>query len=190
MIPTFILAIEDLDDREFMTEIYRKYERILYSTAVKITDNYWDAQDVVQSVLVKIIQSKIPLLRSLPERKQINYLITACHNSAVNCVKKRKAIFDVYADNDSDSPDSDIPDNSPSLEDMIFIQEEKQLFLLIWDSLDDRTKYFLNARYILEQSTAEIATELHILQAQVRTYLSRARKKALVAAKAFNGTVE
>ena len=55
MIPICILTIEDPDDREFMAELYGKYEKILYSTAVKITNNYWDAQDVVQSVLVKII---------------------------------------------------------------------------------------------------------------------------------------
>ena len=34
MIPLYILAIEDDDDREFMASLYRKYERILYSTVI------------------------------------------------------------------------------------------------------------------------------------------------------------
>lgn len=181
MIPICILTIEDPDDREFMAELYGKYEKILYSTAVKITNNYWDAQDVVQSVLVKIIHNKIPLLKSLPERKQLNYLITACHNNAINCVKKHQNQSCDFLDFAEDSFIADIPDDAPSLDELLFTQEEHQLFLKAWETLDVRTKYFLNARYILEQSISEIAEELHTSQAQVRTYLSRARKKALIA---------
>jgi len=190
MIPICILTIEDPDNRAFMTELYGKYEKILYSTALKITNNYWDAQDVVQSILVKIIQNKIPLLRSLPERKQLNYLITACHNHAINCVKKRRNQPNNFLDPEADSFVSDIPDDGPSLEDLLLMQEEQQFFLKAWESLDERTKYFLNARYILEQSISEIADELHTSQAQVRTYLSRARKKALIATQKFKGAAD
>lgn len=181
MIPICILTIENPDDREFMTALYSKYEKILYSTAIKITNNYWDAQDVVQSVLVKIIQNKIPLLRSLPERKQLNYLITACHNGAVNCVKKGQNLSYDSFDFAENSFIADIPDDAPSLDELLLTQEERQLFLKAWETLDARTKYFLNARYILDESISEIADELHTSQAQVRTYLSRARKKALIA---------
>lgn len=181
MIPICILTIEDPDDREFMAELYGKYEKILYSTAVKITNNYWDAQDVVQSDLVKIIQNKIPLLRSLSERKQLNYLITACHNGAVNCVKKRQNQSCDFLDFTEEPYAADIPDGVPSLDEFLLTQEDQQLFLKAWETLDKRTKYFLNARYILEQSISEIANELHTSQAQVRAYLSRARKKARIA---------
>lgn len=94
MIPLYILAIEDEDDREFIIGIYRKYEKVLYSVANKITNNYWDTQDVVQSVMVKIIHNKISLLRELSERKRVNYLITACTNTAFNYMKKKKHIIE------------------------------------------------------------------------------------------------
>ena len=178
MIPICILAIEDPDDREFMTTLYGKCERILYNTTIKITNNYWDAQDVVQSVLVKIIHNKIPLLRSLPERKQFNYLITACHNEAVNCVKKRQNQSYDFPDSENDSFISDIPDDAPSLDEILLSQEEQQLFLKAWETLDERTKYFLNARYILEQSVSEIAEELHTSQAQVSYIFEQSQKKS------------
>lgn len=185
MIPFYILTITDDDDREFMAAVYEKYEKILYSAAVNVTHNYWDAQDVVQSVLVKVIQDKIPLLKSLPERKLINYLVTACHNTAINHIKK-SSVFSPIEAASGENCDKDTPDDiSPSLEDFLLQKEDQDAFLAVWDSLDERTKYFLNARYILEQSTAEIASELHTSQAQVRTYLSRARKKALVASRNF-----
>lgn len=190
MIPICILTIENPDDRAFMTELYNTYEKILYSTAVKITNNYWDAQDVVQSVLVSIIQNKIPFLMSLPKQKQLNYLITACHNHAINCIKKRKNQLDFFSDSEDESSIFDIPDEALSLEELLLLQEEQQLFLKAWESLDERTKYLLNARYILEQSVSEIADELHTSQAQVRTYLSRARKKALAATQKFKDAAD
>ena len=184
MIPLYILAIEDDDDREFMASLYSKYERILYSTVIKITNNYWDAQDVVQSVLVKIIQNKIPLLKRLPERKLINYLVTACHNTAINYVKKQSFWIENTEDDLENNSDRS-SEHVLSLEEIILSEEEQREFFHVWNSLDERTKYFLNARYILEQSTAEIAADLQISEAQVRTYLSRARKKALITSKSY-----
>lgn len=175
MIPICILTIEDPDDRAFMTALYVKYEKLLYSTAVQVTGHEQDAQDVVGTVLVKIIQDKIPLLRSLPERKQLNYLITACRNTAVSCLRKRNGEWGRLFEDTIEA----VPDGAPTLEELLLAQEEQQLFLQAWETLDERTQYLLNARYILDQSISEIAAELHTSQAQVRTYLSRARKKAL-----------
>ena len=185
MIPLYILAIEDEDDREFIIGIYRKYEKVLYSVANKITNNYWDTQDVVQSVMVKIIHNKISLLRELSERKRVNYLITACTNTAFNYMKKKKRIIEKqqYGEHEIDIDRSD--DMTLPLEDIILQRETEAAFFKVWESLDDRTKYFLNARYVLELSTVDIAEELNTTPAQVRTYLSRARKKVLVASKNF-----
>ena len=177
MIPLFIQIIEDDNDREFIANIYTKYEKLLYKTAISITQNCCDAQDVIQSVFVKIIQSKISLLKSLPEQKQLNYLVTACHNTAINVVKKHRKIYNLDIDNDVSG------EYSNSIEDYFINEEICHAFLIIWESLDERTKYFLNARYILEKSSAEIAADLQISSSHVRTYLSRARKKALQACK-------
>jgi len=180
MIPLFIQIIEDDNDREFIANIYTKYEKLLYKTAISITQNCCDAQDVIQSVFVKIIQSKIPLLKSLPEQKQLNYLVTACHNTAINAVKKHRKVYNLNIDN----IDNDVSgEYSISIDDHFINEEICHTFLVIWESLDERTKYFLNARYILEKSSAEIAADLQISPSHVRTYLSRARKKALQACK-------
>lgn len=185
MIPLYILAIEDEDDREFIIEIYRKYEKVLYSVANRITNNYWDTQDVVQSVMVKIIADKIPLLRELSERKRVNYLVTACSNTAFNYIKKKKHIIE-NRQYDECETDIDRSDNlTLTLEDLVLKKEAQSAFFEVWESLDERTKFFLNARYVLELSTAEIAKEIGVSPAQVRSYLSRARKKALAASNDF-----
>lgn len=48
----------------------------------------------------------------------------------------------------------------------------------IWDMLDPRNKFVLEARYILEKTDAEIAEELCIRPNSVRMVLTRARKQA------------
>lgn len=49
---------------------------------------------------------------------------------------------------------------------------------VIWDKLDYRHQYILEARYILEKSLEEIAEDLEIKPESVRMALTRARRKA------------
>ena len=48
----------------------------------------------------------------------------------------------------------------------------------VWDKLDERSRYLLEARYILEKTDAEIAEDLGIQPKSVRMALTRARKTA------------
>ena len=55
MIPTFILVIEDLDDREFMSQLFVDFHRLMCHEARKIAKNDWIAEDIVQDTLLKLI---------------------------------------------------------------------------------------------------------------------------------------
>lgn len=55
--------------------------------------------------------------------------------------------------------------------------------LLVWDTLDENTKYLLSARYILNKSGKEIAEDLKIPPNNVRMAIVRAKRKALRAMK-------
>lgn len=54
MIPYHILAIEDENDREFMTSLYLQYERLMYFTIRKVTQDSWLVDDIFQSTLEKL----------------------------------------------------------------------------------------------------------------------------------------
>ena len=45
MIPACILAIEDESDREFMTSLFLQYEKLMYSTIRKVTQDSWLVDD-------------------------------------------------------------------------------------------------------------------------------------------------
>ena len=54
MIPSIILAIEDDDDREFMTWLYKQYQRLMYREILKIVQETWDVDDIMQSLFGKV----------------------------------------------------------------------------------------------------------------------------------------
>ena len=49
MIPVYILAIEDESDREYMTWLYCQYEKLMFSTIRKYTNDSWLVDDIMQS---------------------------------------------------------------------------------------------------------------------------------------------
>ena len=71
MIPIIILTIQDPDEREYMTGLYIKYNRLMYSEIHKIIHDPWDVEDVLQISLVKLID-KISLLRAFERNRLVN----------------------------------------------------------------------------------------------------------------------
>ena len=62
MLPLVILAIEDENEKAFMTWLYLQYRRLIYSEVRKIVGNTDEAEDLLQSVVEKLIE-KVSLLR-------------------------------------------------------------------------------------------------------------------------------
>lgn len=99
IIPYIILAIEDDGDREFMAWLYIQYQSLLYSEIVRIVQSSTDAEDVLHTVIEKLID-KVGFLRKLDRRGLVNYIITAAKNTAYNyCRDKKKELdFDFEQD--------------------------------------------------------------------------------------------
>lgn len=171
MIPIIILAIEDPDDRDFMINLYISYNRLMFSEIQKITHDTWTSDDVLQISLIKLIE-KIWLLRTFSRNRLVSYIISTCRNNAYNYIKRELSTADFEL---TDCDGIDITTNS--LEILIIKQEENQLITTAWDSLDDRSRYYLESKYILRKSDQEIAADLSINANSVRMNLTRARNK-------------
>ena len=68
MLPLMITAIEDENDREFMERLYLQYHRLIYSEVRKLVQNEDEAEDLMQTVVEKLIH-KVDLLRDLERRR-------------------------------------------------------------------------------------------------------------------------
>lgn len=170
MIPLIILAIEDPDDREFMTTLYLNYNRLMFSVSIKIVRDSWAAEDVVQTAVEKLID-KIPELRTKSEIPLINYIIATCRNLSI-AHKKKEARYVSYEPSEADSADE-----SASPENLMMKKETIELVSKAWEHVDEQTKQILRSKYILEMSDVEIAEEIGIKPNSVRTYVGRARNK-------------
>jgi RNA polymerase sigma-70 factor (ECF subfamily) len=67
-------------------ELFREHYELLYRTAYGITGNRHDAEDVLQSVFVKLLQTPLPDLKH-PAR----YAYRAAVNLSLNVVRARKS---------------------------------------------------------------------------------------------------
>lgn len=171
MIPYMILAIEDEDDREFMTWLYIQYRNLLYSEILKLVNDPWNAEDLLQTVVEKLID-RVSLLRTFDRRGLVNYIITAAKHTAYNYCRDTKAI--IFVDEGQDM----LADSSPSLDDYMIKGENLFCLAQIWETLDEKTQYLLSARYIFGKSGKEIARDLDMPPDNVRMALVRAKRKA------------
>ena len=173
MLP-IILAIENDDDREFMSWLYVQYQRLLYSEIVRIVKNSDEAQDLLHDVIEKLID-RVTFLRTLERRNLVNYIITAAKHTAYNFCRDRKKEFDLGEDQESLADPALLPEDNLILKERLFCLAE------VWHTLDEKTQYLLQAKYILNMSGNEIAAELGMPPDNVRMAVVRAKRKAKLA---------
>ena len=97
MIQLIIQSIENADDCDFIGNLYLNYRRLMHSEVFQITRDKWATEDVVQSVVIKLID-KVQLLRNLSKPELINYIAIASRNTALNYLRSIKKTVDVSYD--------------------------------------------------------------------------------------------
>ena len=160
MFPVIILAIENEDDREFMMQLYTQYRALLYSEIYKIVQNEWDADDVLQDVIEKLID-RLSKLREMEHKGMVNYMITTAKHAAYNFCRDKRIIQPL-------DDEENLSDGEPALEDGLIMRGQ----------LDEKTRYLLRSKYVLRKSGKEIAQELDMSPDNVRMAIVRARRKA------------
>lgn len=175
MIPFCILAIENDDDREFMVELFLRYQRLLYNEIYEILNNPWNTEDILQATLVKLID-KIPELRKKEEAKLVSYMVVAARNNTYNFLRAQKKSAQVSFEEYSGQENSASADRQ--IESGMIAKEEIEEMVRRWSQLDERSKHLLEGKYILGKSDEALAEELSINPASVRMALTRARQNA------------
>lgn len=171
MLPLIIAAIEDKNDREFMEWLYLQYHRLIYSEVRKIVQDEDETEDLMQTVIEKLIY-KVDLLRDMERRRLVNYIISTAKNTAHNFLRDRRPAASLWEEQEQ------FADSAPMPEDALIHREELSGLSRVWTALDEKTQYLLSARYILNKSGKEIADDLKMPPDNVRMALVRARKKA------------
>ena len=163
------------DGRQFMEELFLSYERMVLSEIRKLVDDSWEAEDLLQTVFVKLIE-KEALLRTMDVGRRTGYIAAAARNTAISALQKRKRTMLVSLDNTPFlETKSDLVGGS--VEEEFILREGLETLQGIWPALDEQTRYLLEAKYLLDKRGVEIAADLGVPAANVRMALTRARRK-------------
>lgn len=176
MLALLSVSIEDPNDREFMTQFYLQYERLMYTTVMKRLSDPEAAKDIVQDCVVKLIP-KIPFLRQQKRCINVSYVVSTVRNTTINYMRKQgRTDGRCCSLEDQDEQDMVMPGRS--LEEHILLEEQKDRLVQIWSSLPEEDQLLLEGKYILGYKDTELADMLGCKKDSIRMKLTRARRRA------------
>lgn len=174
----FATMINDVDDRAFMQEVYQQNERLMYAIALKYASNTQDCEDIVHDTVERLCKNiiKIKGLRNSALRA---YVVYAVRNTAIN-FRKHQATINRHIQQLSDDDLSNEYDQPESIIERIEDLKEKRTSLTkVWMQLTDAEQELLYRKYVLEQTTEELAGIFQCSRDSIRMRLSRVRRKSL-----------
>ncbi len=157
-------------------KVFREHYQMTYRTAYAVTGKSEDAEDVVQTIFLRLLPRELPPdLKKNPKA----YLYRAAVNQSLNTIKALKR----HILTDSEAFEARQPAAVPSAEEI-----HKRLYEAIAE-LNSRAAQIVILRYVHNYSDAEIAKLLGTSRGTVAVslYRSRARLKKLMRASLYGG---
>lgn len=157
-----------LNDNESVA-LFRQYGKRLYNTALRITLSPDESDEIMQETLIRFITG--PMTGVSDASKVWAWLRTTCVRLSIDWLRSRKrfvSLDDVDDEPLQDSDDSDLWDKLDG--------KAMQMVLKVISGLPDGYRTVLTLRLIEGYDYAEIAAELGISEAGVRSQFMRARK--------------
>jgi RNA polymerase sigma-70 factor (ECF subfamily) len=151
---------------EEFEELFRQHHAFVFRTAYSVTGNAQDAEDVLQTVFMRICRREFPAaLRANPK----GYLYRAAVNESLSTIRSRKnqtAVLNTYAlEMPAPASESALPD------------ENRKRLLDAIAQLKSRAVEILVLRYEHNYSDAEIAKILGTTRGTVAVSLFRTRSR-------------
>lgn len=174
----FTTMINDVDDRAFMQEVYQQNERLMYAIALKYASNTQDCEDIVHDTVEKLCKN-IATIKGLSNSALRAYVVYAVRNTAIN-FRKHQATINRHIQQLSDDDLSSEYDQPESIIERIEdLQEKRTSLTKVWMQLTDAEQELLYRKYVLDQTTEELAGIFQCSRDSIRMRLSRARRKSL-----------
>ena len=174
----FTTMINDVDDRAFMQEVYQQNERLMYAIALKYASNTQDCEDIVHDTVEKLCKN-IAKIKELPNSALRAYVVYAVRNTAINFRKHQATINRHIQQLSGDDSSSEYDQPESIIERIEDLQEKRTSLTKVWMQLTDAEQELLYRKYVLDQTTEELAGIFQCSRDSIRMRLSRARRKSL-----------
>ena len=150
-----------------LERIFDQHYELIYRTAYSVTGNAADAEDIVQTIFVRLLNRELPPdLSTAPER----YLYRAAFNFSLNTIrdKKREVLTD-----DMDIFDTSYDTGAPSAQDLALDRVLREAIAM----LHPAAAQVVILRYVHDYSLADIARMLGTTRSTVAVSLFRSRSR-------------
>jgi RNA polymerase sigma factor (sigma-70 family) len=150
-----------------LERIFDRHYELIYRTAYGLTGSAADAEDIVQTIFVRLLNRELPAdLSTTPER----YLYRAAFNLSLNTIrdKKREVLIDNMEVFDASYMASDA-----SAEDLALDQALREAITV----LNPAAAQIVILRYVHDYSLADIARMLGTTRSTVAVSLYRSRSR-------------
>ena len=154
-------------DKACLEMLYRKYEKLLYSYAYKMTSSHERSEEVVQDVFMKVWQKKGAYDEN--KGKLSTWLITITRNYAIDISRRKKIDTYEYDERDDVNPDSD-HFNSP-VEKQAEHHEDREIINKAMQKLNEEQQRIVTLFYFKAYSQSQIAEALDVPLGTVKSRL-------------------
>ena len=173
LFPPLFLAFCGEETASFLTKAYQKHGALMHFSAREELPDLNEAHEAVLSAFFELAD-EVDKLRQLGENELIGYLITVTRNNAID-MRRRQKRWEKHCFYTDDPSIFDQVCADTSVEDEIIRQANAEMLYQALKQLPRRERTLLKRKYMDEAPDKEIAQELGVAPASVRTYLSRAR---------------
>ena len=163
------LLIRDEADRDFVKNLFKNNEQMMYKIAFNILHNRTDAEDTVQNSIIKVIDS-LEMIRTLDSTEIEYYLSVMTRNTALDMQRKTNRLPESNVMEELDVMEADISVEEAAL---MNINSERIKEALRRLPEQEYEILFLNLQVGL--SPSEIADRLGITSNTVRQRIFRAK---------------
>lgn len=177
-----IMALESEEDRVLVLQIYIKHAKHMYLIANNILKNHEESQDAVHDAIENVMTHIEQFHKAYEEEYVKKLAIVYSKKAALKryryIARRSKMTVSTTVEKSGEDIIMDIPDDSPSTDDILVSNENVIFIKSLLDSLDPMYKdiFYYRAKGF---SNEEIARVMDISVELVRQRTSRARKKIL-----------
>lgn len=147
MLPVFIMAIENDDDRTFVAELYTRCQPAMQRRALSILKNESDAEEAVHEAILRVIRH-LEKVRMIPRDEVLYYLVTVTETASIDLYRKRQRESRATIGNENGWAEHLTDDNTA--EQTMLRLEQRELLERCLAHLPQREIDLLNYYYILE----------------------------------------
>lgn len=173
-----MIGMCDQKEREFMEELYRKYERLMYATVRRYISDSMEQEEIVQESLKKLIEKR-RVLCNLDCAAQAGYIVVAIRNTSFSYLRKRNRerskIISLETLNEEGMRHIILAE-----EEQLFYEEEIEKLKEGLKHLGPEDRALLEGKYLLKYGDKELVRDFGCQPNSIRMKLTRARRKLMV----------